>query len=95
MIHARSDYNDRIVDLAGLIPDDEPVLVVRGQDQAAPATARAWADEHDRLGGDPTLSAMVREHAVRIEEYQARTGRSKVADLPATAPSQAPSEEKP
>jgi hypothetical protein len=35
MIHARPDYTERIQDTAGLIPDDEPVLLIRGQDRAA------------------------------------------------------------
>lgn len=88
MKHARPDYDGRFIDLGApghpdhVIPDDEPVLIVRGQDQAAPATARAWADENDRLGGDPALSAMIREHAGRIEQYQRETGRSKLADMP-------------
>lgn len=89
MLHARPDYDGRFIDQGApghpdhVIPDDEPVLLVRGQDKAAPATARAWADENDRLGGDPSMSALVRDHAERIEEYQLRTGRSKLADRPA------------
>jgi len=34
MIHARTDY-DRIQDPAKLIPDDEPVFLLRGQDKLA------------------------------------------------------------
>lgn len=34
MIHARADYN-RIQDPAGLIPEDEPVFLLRAQDQLA------------------------------------------------------------
>ena len=34
MLHARPDYN-RIQDPAGLIPEDEPVFLLRGQDQLA------------------------------------------------------------
>ena len=36
MKHARSDYQARIQDVAGLIPADEPVFFIRGQDKAAP-----------------------------------------------------------
>lgn len=88
MIHARPDYQNRFIDRGApdqpdhVIPDDEPVLIIRGQDKAAQATALAWANENDRLGGDPMLSAMVREHIKRIDDYQQRTGRSKLADIP-------------
>lgn len=88
MKHARPDYEGRFIDTGApgypdhVIPDDEPVLLVRGQDKAAPATARAWADENDRLGGDADMSDLVRAHADRIERYQSETGRSKLADMP-------------
>lgn len=88
MKHARPDYEGRFVDNGApgrpdhVIPEDEPVLLVRGQDRAAPATARAWAEENDRLGGDPMMSTRVRQHALRIEEWQASTGKSKLADMP-------------
>lgn len=88
MKHARPDYEGRFVDNGApgnpdhVIPEDEPVLLVRGQDKAAPATARAWAEENDRLGGDPMMSTLIRLHARRIEEYQEQTGRSKLADMP-------------
>jgi hypothetical protein len=40
--HARPDY-DRIQDPEGLIPDDEPVFLLRAQDRFAPAVIEAWA----------------------------------------------------
>jgi hypothetical protein len=80
MRHARADYQ-RIQDPSRKIPDDEPVLLIRGQDRAAPDTARHWANLHDALGGDPALSAAVRAHAEFIEDWQAEHG-SKVADVP-------------
>ena len=42
MKHARPDY-DRIQDPAGLIPEDEPVFLLRGQDQFAAETLRFYA----------------------------------------------------
>lgn len=42
MKHARDDYN-RIQDPAGLIPDDEPVFLLRGQDKFAAETLRYYA----------------------------------------------------
>lgn len=42
MLHARADYN-RIQDPAMLIPDDEPVFLLRAQDETAAETVRFWA----------------------------------------------------
>jgi len=47
MKHARQDYN-RIQDSEGLIPEDEPVFLLRGQDTVAPGVVRFWAS-----GGRP------------------------------------------
>lgn len=35
MQHARTDYNERIIDTAGLIPADEPVFLLRAHDMLA------------------------------------------------------------
>lgn len=42
MLHARADYN-RIQDPAGLIPEDEPVFLLRAQDRTAAFVVRWWA----------------------------------------------------
>ena len=47
--HERSDYNERIQDSAGLIPEDEPVFLLRGQDPAAPAALEAYANLLDMI----------------------------------------------
>ena len=39
-----------------LIPDDEPVFLVRGQDNVAGATVRAWADMAAANGAGDTMS---------------------------------------
>jgi hypothetical protein len=62
MKHARSDYN-RIQDPEGKIPDDEPVFLIRGQDQVSGDAVRAWADLNDKAGGDPDLSEKARGQA--------------------------------
>lgn len=88
MKHARPDYDGRFIDTGAhgrpdhKIPEDEPVLLVRGQDVCAPATARAWADENDARFGDAEMSRLVREHADAIEAWQRDTGRGKLADMP-------------
>lgn len=92
MRHGRPDYEGRFVDTGARgapdhkIPEDEPVLLIRGQDLAAFATARAWADENDRIGGDPEMSRLVREHAARILDWQQQIGGGKLADMPTPPP---------
>lgn len=43
MKFTRQDYNERIVDKAGKIPEDEPVFLLRAQDSHAPSTLRFYA----------------------------------------------------
>jgi hypothetical protein len=77
MRHARNDYNNRIRDFYGMIPDDEPVFLLRGQDQVAAETVRFWADRNDEAGGDPELSRLAREHADAMDRWPTK----KPADL--------------
>ena len=42
MLHARIDYM-RIQDPAGLIPDNEPVFLLRAQDRTAWIAVETWA----------------------------------------------------
>lgn len=82
MKHARSDY-DRFQDPAGLIPDDEPVFLLRGQDKLAPGVVRAWADRASLAGDvDFALVTAVRRHADAMEHWQATRG-FKTPDAPA------------
>lgn len=78
MKHIRNDYN-RIQDPEGLIPEDEPVFLIRGQDINAPETLEAWARSNDLTGGDMNLSAAVRRHAENMREWQ-RTVKAKRPD---------------
>lgn len=77
MKHARSDY-DRIQDIAGLIPDDEPVFLIRAKDIVSGDAVRAWADLHDRAGGDPLMSYAARRHALLMDVWNEK----KLADAP-------------
>ena len=78
MKHARSDY-DRIQDPAGLIPDDEPVFLIRGQDAIGAATVQFWAGLNKQMGGDPKITAMAEAQAKEMLEWRGH----KLADLPA------------
>ena len=74
MNHGRPDYNRRIVDLDGLIPEDEPVFFVRGRDKAAVAAARFYATEVKRLGGPDHVVQRAADQADAIEAWQREHG---------------------
>ena len=80
MKHARDDYA-RIQDPAELIPEDEPVFLLRGQDMAAPATVFFWANQVIKAGGDPEIVAAARSQACEMQRWQQAHG-SKAPDLP-------------
>lgn len=80
MRHARPDYN-RIQDPLGLIPEDEPVFLLRGQDYAAPTAVEAWAEKAAELGADPEIISIAREQAEAMRDYQDGPGLGKVPDL--------------
>jgi len=65
-----------------LIPDDEPVFLLRGQDKHAADTVRHWARlvEADGCGLNP-IAAVAREHADKMEAWP----KKKQPDLPANA----------
>ncbi len=84
MKHARQDY-DRIQDPAGLIPDDEPVFLLRAKDRTAPAIVRAWAQaQKGQEGHDVNAINLALAHARRMEMWQAEHG-CKTADVPPNA----------
>lgn len=78
MKHARTDY-DRIQDPAGLIPDNEPVFLIRAKDYVSGAAVRAWADLHIKAGGDPAMAVAAHAHALLMDEWADK----KLADAPA------------
>lgn len=81
MKHARDDY-DRIQDPAGLIPADEPVFLIRGQDKAAPRALRRYALEAARQGAGDDIVNRTLAHAVAMEVWQKQHGGGKVPDMP-------------
>jgi hypothetical protein len=71
MIHARADYA-RIQDPAGKIPDDEPVFLLRGQDQHAAAAVRFYAELVEKAGGDAEVVRLSRMQADRMDALTRR-----------------------
>jgi hypothetical protein len=69
MIHARIDYTERIQDSAGLIPEDEPVFLIRGQDIVGADAVRQWARLHRINGGSDLLYASAMRQADHMERW--------------------------
>jgi hypothetical protein len=87
MKFTRDDYTDRIVDRAGLIPDDEPAFLLRGQDRYAPDTLEHYAKLIKGRGASDLMVLQVRLQAEAMRDYQ-RTKKMKTApdmDLPPPA----------
>jgi len=80
MKHARDDYN-RIQDLAGLIPEDEPVFLLRAQDKHAARVLRFYADLVEYDDGDRGISTLTRDQADRMDAWP----KHKTPDLPKDA----------
>ena len=78
MKHARKDY-DRIQDPAGLIPEDEPVFLLRGQDRLGAQAVRVYADMLASAGGDPAVVKAAHGHADLMEKWP----KKKLDDFPA------------
>lgn len=69
MRHGRSDYDRRIQDSEGIIPADEPVFLLRGQDRASVETARFYARRVRDLGGDERVVARAADQADAMEAW--------------------------
>jgi len=78
MIHARKDYTERIQDSANLIPADEPVFLIRAQDQVGHLAVRAWAHAHRLNGGSDIAYTLAMDHADKMERWP----KKKAADVP-------------
>lgn len=81
MLHARMDYQ-RIQDPKKLIPEDEPVFLIRAQDELGARTVRKWADMFEQAGGDPVIVASARAHAILMDAWPTK----KRADVPPGTP---------
>jgi hypothetical protein len=79
MKHARTDYN-RIQDPAGLIPEDEPVFLLRGQDALAPKIVEAYAMTALREGVDDRFVNLCWDQAEAMVAWQSKNN-VKMPDL--------------
>ncbi len=77
MKHAQEKYNE-VQDGSGRIPEDEPVFLLRGQDELAPSVIRYWVmclAENTR--GKPTHAQRLKiraalDQADAMERWEAR-----------------------
>jgi hypothetical protein len=76
MLHARKDYN-RIQDPLNIIPDDEPVFLLRAQDKLAWHIVKIYAWVAELAGASEELVRIVREHAEKMKKWPVK----KVPDL--------------
>ena len=76
MIHARNDYN-RIQDPENKIPEDEPVFLLRAQDQVAADVVRHWARLHLGRCGNADIAVLAMKQADLMDEWP----KHKPADL--------------
>ena len=79
MIHAREDYN-RIQDPENIIPEDEPVFLLRASDKFAPDVVEEWARRASMEGADQNIVEAALGQAIRMREYQQYHG-SKIPDM--------------
>jgi len=68
MIHARADYN-RIQDPAGLIPENEPVMLFRAQDKHFDRVLRFYRDIVDADNGDPRIITAINDHLLLSDAW--------------------------
>ena len=69
MKFTRDDYNKRIIDTGGKIPEDEPVFLLRAQDVYAPSTLRHYAKLLEE-NGNSEMAEELRAHARQMVVWQ-------------------------
>lgn len=65
-----SDKYSHIQDTKGMIPADEPVFLLRGQDKYAPELLILWAAKLRFDGGEPELEQLVEKQAQAMLDWQ-------------------------
>ena len=81
MLHSREDYQKRIQDSANLIPEDEPVFLIRAQDATAVGVLNYWLDEAQHRGAEDNILEAAEAHRNRIIRWQKKHGM-KIPDMP-------------
>lgn len=79
MKHGRKDWDERIQDAAGVIPADEPVFLLRGQDRYAARAVRHYADILAGKGADDEHVAAIHRHALEMQNWRPKKDPDKPA----------------
>jgi len=77
MLHARKDYQKRVQDSANLIPEDEPCVLLRGQDKLACQAIEYYAFLCEQNQA-PEIAAKMKTHAKLMNDWP----KKKIPDMP-------------
>lgn len=77
-------YSGQTAVIEPIIPDDEPVFLLRGQDSHAGATIRYWAERQQADGADDDLIEEILAWAQRMDQWAAEHPHGP-ADVPVSA----------
>lgn len=80
MKFARADYNKRIIDKENKIPTDEPVFLLRAQDQLAPDILFEWAKRLLEAGGDLETAKQAIDQGRNMQIWQ-KSHKVKTPDM--------------
>lgn len=80
MLHARADYAP-IQDPRGLIPEDEPVFLLRAQDVTAPDVVEYWVMKARQAGASNDIIDAAKGQVDAMREWQREHGM-KIPDMP-------------
>lgn len=83
MKHARDDYAP-IQDPRGLIPEDEPVFLLRGQDKVAWRAVEAWARMAEEVGAAPDIISAAMYQSAAMLAWARKCG-ARIPDMPEPA----------
>ena len=72
----KTRYHDHI--LTDVIPEDEPIFVIRAQDIIGGQVVRFWADTAEAAGAAPHMVQAARDHAKLMDEWP----KKKIPDIP-------------
>lgn len=78
MKHARKDYQEKIQAPPDMIPEDEPVFLLRAQDIHASRTVRFWASLVAHQDGDPRCVQAAMDIADEMDTWPTK----KTPDMP-------------
>ncbi len=71
MIHAREDYNKGKM---SEIPKDEPVFLLRAQDELAADVVRFWCRRAYETGVDEKMIELAENHADLMDQWPTKKG---------------------